>query len=281
MIITQGLSYQKLTTTLNGLEQTIHITEYEQGVNDNLCLLISKVSEAILPETPGNHIGQGETMDNYLPWQPDLRFIINGGFNHYRKNFYDWSHQNFHVGDPVGLVKIREHFYEDYVDLQYYGFLVQEKKGETWRISKTVQKHEKYILGCTPLLIFERHNVDLPPELMAPVKAGTINPPSILGHGLQCHPRTAVGLKDNTLYFITVEINEAGGCTLPDLQLLGQTLALDSLLNLDGGGSSQFRLKHNAEIIRNFVSPEDESRILGHTLVIFDKTLKKLINHMN
>jgi hypothetical protein len=276
--ITLGLSYHEIKQQFQGQEQIIHITQYNPTINSNLTLLISKVSEAILPNTFNNHIGEGDNIDNYLTKQKAVRFIINGGFSHYRKNFYEWEHQNFNVGDPVGLIKIREHFFEDYLNLEHYGFLVQKTKGDLWHIlpKEDLTTNEKYILGCTPLLIYNGKSLTIPTEVMTPVAIGTINPPSVLGHGLQNHPRTAIGVKDNILYFITVEGDntEHSGCTLLDLQQLGMELKLDSLLNLDGGGSSQFRLMTDQFTIQNNIAPEDKNRVLGHVLVIFDDSLK-------
>lgn len=68
--------------------------------------------------------------------------------------------------------------------------------------------------------------------------------------------------------------HQQGGCTLPELQELGLRLELDSFLNLDGGGSSQFRLRGPNEWVRNRVHPEDENRILGNVIVLFEETLK-------
>lgn len=276
-----GLSYQHLTPRLDEQEFSVHLTTYRQSANPGLTLLISKVSEAVLPNTPGNHVGHGDVMDGFIRKQPCVRFLINGGFNHYRKNFYAWPHQTFNVGDPVGLVKIREHLFEDFLDLEHYGFLVQQEKKAPWQILRREQLTltEKYILGCTPLLVYEGQRVHLPDDLMVPMAAGMVNPPSVLGHGLQRHPRTAVGLKDGELYFLTIEGNspEYDGCTLPELQELGIVLGLEALLNLDGGGSSQFRLRRGAgdsAWIANEVHDDDKSRILGHVLVIFDETLK-------
>lgn len=279
--ITKGLTYENIKTVINGKPQNIHVTTYEQGLNPDLTFLISKVSEAILPETQGNHIGEGANMDVFFSKQPSSRFVINGGFSHYRKDFYDWKHQSFNIGDPVGVVKIRNHFFEDYVDLAHYGFLVQNNKGASWEIlqQESISKNEKYILGCTPLLIFNKKKLEIAAQLMEPIVSGKINPPSILAHGLQNHPRTAVGIKANKLYFVTVEGNVKNehnyvGCSLPELQDIGLFLELDSFLNLDGGGSSQFRINDNKNIIKNSVAPEDEFRILGHVLALFDSSLK-------
>ena len=68
--------------------------------------------------------------------------------------------------------------------------------------------------------------------------------------------------------------DESGGCTLPELQDIGMKLGLRYFLNLDGGGSSQFRLWHKNGYIRNHIAPKDEKRILGHVLVLFDESLK-------
>lgn len=53
-------------------------------------LLLSKVSEAINPLQKGNEIGEGGTIDDFINHQPNLLFIINGGFNHHRKDFYNF-----------------------------------------------------------------------------------------------------------------------------------------------------------------------------------------------
>lgn len=236
-------------------------------------LLLSKVSEALNPLTPNNQIGQGGTMLEFLNKQQNALFVINGGFNHYRKNFYTWPHNNFNIGDPVGIVKIREHYYEDFLDINSYGFFVQEKKKSLWKIIKKneLNKSFKYILGCTPLLIFENHKIVLSDE-MKPVDPGVINPPSYLGHGLQKHPRSAVGIKDNYIYFIIVEQNnETNGCTLLELQDIGSFMKLEYFLNLDGGGSTQFYLHDTSkkEWIHNHILDEDKNRVLGNVIALF------------
>lgn len=269
------MRYSKDKTILEG--RTVWIIELENSFSNGSTLLLSKVSEAILPQTLGNHVGEGATIDKFLEKQSGVRFIINGGYNHYRKDFYEWSHDNFNVGDPVGLVKIREHYFEDVLDIEHFGFFIQKKKHEPWEIVKHNQlsKNEKYILGCTPLLIHDNEKIQLPIEKMQPVPKGKINPPSVLGHGLQYHPRTAIGIKNNQLIFVLVEgDNGQGGCTLPELQGIGSKLQLSAFLNLDGGGSSQFRIFENNQWIRNYVSEEDKNRILGNVIVLFEEKLK-------
>lgn len=275
--ITSGLFYEHCFLGNNNIGT--HIISYQQKDSNQLTLLISKISEAILPNTFNNHIGEGATFETFLEKQKGVRFLINGGFNHYRKNFYHWHHQNFNIGDPVGIVKIREHYFNDYINLEQYGFLVQKEKGKNWDIIQyeKLNHNEKYILGCTPLLIWKNEKTLLSDNLMKPVPAGEINPPSMLGHGLQYHPRTAIGIKDSTIYFIIVDNNNLGGCTLPQLQDIGQELNLDSMLNLDGGGSSQFRLIEKNDFGKKTIfnnNINDKNRILGHALVIFDENLK-------
>ncbi len=265
------MRYAKHTDLLAG--RSVWIIRIDNDFTGDLTLLISKVSEAITPAMPGNHIGAGAAMDEIIPAQPGIRFIINGGFSHYRKDFYDWPHQDFQVGDPVGVVKIRDHYYEDFRDIQGYGFFVQNEKRAPWRIIRyaDLNKTEKYVLGCTPLLIWNSEALALTVEKMQPLAQGTITPPSILAHGLQNHPRTAIGIQGRELVFVMVE---GEGCTLPELQHIGLQLELDAFLNLDGGGSSQFRLWDGTQYIKNAVSPEDEKRVLGHVLILFDESLK-------
>ncbi len=101
---------------------------------------------------------------------------------------------------------------------------------------------------------------------MIPLK-NEVNPPSYLDHGMENHPRTAVGIKNNKLIFIVVENI---GCTIKELQNIGLILQLDYFLNLDGGGSSQFRLYDNNQWIQNTVLEKDKTRVLGHALVLFE-----------
>ena len=97
--------------------------------------------------------------------------------------------------------------FEDFIDIENYGFLIQEEKMSPWQIKKfkDITLKEKYILGCTPLLIYE--NVGLPLPQMVSLEKDRINPPSVLSHGIDNHPRTAVGVKDNKLYFLLVDGN--------------------------------------------------------------------------
>lgn len=268
------MKYIKNTTILEN--RSVWVIEILNDFSKDYTLLLSKVSEAVLPNTVGNHIGEGATMDDFLLKQTGVKFIINGGYNHYRKNFYEWSHDKYNVGDPVGLVKIREHYFEDVLDIENFGFFIQTQKHQPWEIVKynRLTKNEKYILGCTPLLIYNHEATVLPHEKMQPMLPRVINPPSKLGHGLQHHPRTAVGIKDNNLVFVLVEgDSNLGGATLLEMQQLGLKLGLKSFLNLDGGGSSQFRIFDNNQYISNYVASEDKNRILGNVIVLFDKNL--------
>jgi len=260
-----ALSYTCRCVGTNG-DLRLHTITLDQARDGGQGLLISKVSEALLPATLGNHRGEGGTLDRFLASQPPVRFIINGGFNHYRKGFYDWPHQNFHVGDPVGLVKIREHLFDDFIHREDYGFLSQAARGAPWRVADRVDRGCKYILGSTPLLLLNGAARPLPALMSAPAP-GRVTPPSVLWHGRQRHARTAVGTRGGALVFL---LAESPGCTLAELQALGLDLSLDSLLNLDGGGSSQFRLfGDDGTVVRNHVAAADRDRVLGHVLTIF------------
>jgi hypothetical protein len=262
--VVPGLLYGAGRQAFGENYQIVHVLEWQQEINPDLTLLVSKVSEA------------GGTFDDFIQNQPDTRLLVNGGFSHYRKDFYRWPHQAFNVGDPVGLVKIRHHFFEDRLTPDLYGFLTQKNKGEEWMIvtEEDVDRNAKYILGCTPLLIQKGLPLQVPESFLQPVPSGTVNPPSVLGHGLERHPRTAVGTKDRTVVFVTIEGQGGGGCTLLELQGLGLSLGLDAFLNLDGGGSSRFRLITENGPIESGVEPEDKERILGHVLVLFDRSLR-------
>jgi len=263
----------------SGRQEHVHFINYFQHTDPNLSMIISKSSEAVAPNVDGNIVGDGASLDGIIQAQPGIRFIINAGFNHYRKDFYNWKDQNFNVGDPVGIVKIRDNLFEDYLDIKHYGFLVQETKWDQWKIVdfEHLDKDSKYILGCTPFLIHNSQAMIIPTEEMIPVKEGEINPPSFLGHGMQIHPRTAVATVGREIVFIIVENNPdgTGGCTLEELQRLGMSMGFESMLNLDGGGSSQFRLMTDeGHVFSNYVLPEDASRVLGHSIIIFDESLK-------
>lgn len=267
--ITNGLFYENFLHKSN----KVHMIKLEQQSNAFLTLLLSKLSEAINPNIVGNHIGAGGRLSDVFQLQKGIRFIINGGFNHYCKDFYDWPHQNYNIGDPVGIVKIREHSFHDCFDTQYYGFLIQKNKGDKWSIVNypNLTPHCKYILGCTPLLIYKSEPLTIPKHLTAALPVEKINPPSVLAHAGTPHPRTAVAIKDNDIYFINVE--GSPGITLDELRLIGMEKKFDALLNLDGGGSAQFKIiTDSKEIIANTVS--DRDRILGHCIIIFDEQLK-------
>jgi hypothetical protein len=262
-----GLTYQQLGTPTS----IIHVIRYDQQLT-HLKLVLSKTSEALQPDVPGNHVGDGGTFHELIGSQPDLRFAINGTYNHYRKNFYSWHHDDYLVGDPVGLVKIREHVYNDNPHLEYNGYL-QRRLDKSWVISDEANMSGKYVLSSRPLLIHDSSTVDLPFHEMEAVAEGTVNPPSYLNHGLQRHARTAVGTVGSVLMFIVAESQETAtsqGLTLPELQQVGEYLKLSSMLNLDGGGSSRFWLKtEGGDIIRNRTAPDDEDRILGNMLMLF------------
>lgn len=270
-----GLRYAKFLADVNDQSSTLHVISYPQHY-EHLKLITSKSSEALAPNQKGNHVGEGGTFEELVQSQPDLRFIVNGTYNHYRKRFYEWQHDSYEVGDPVGYVKIRDYIYSDVMYETLNGYLVQNDDG--WKILDTRPSESKYVLSSRPLLIHGGTQLSLPIEEVTPVAEGVVNPPSFLGHGLQNHARTAVGAsQSDELIFIVAEGEGAGksaGISLPQLQEFGSYLGLTTLLNLDGGGSSRFWLKaEDGTIFENRVADEDRNRVLGHTLMMFSSHL--------
>jgi hypothetical protein len=271
-----GLRYAEFLVEANGQSSTLHTIAYPQQHN-HLKLIASKSSEALAPNLQNNHVGEGGTFDDLVQSQPDLRFIVNGTYNHYRKSFYEWQHDLYEVGDPVGYVKIRDNIYSDVMYETLNGYLVSDDEGG-WKISGVRPPESKYVLSSRPLLIHNEMQLSLPIEEVTPVAEGVVNPPSFLGHGLQNHARTAVGASQNDeLVFVVAEGEGAGtsaGISLQQLQEFGTYLGLKTLLNLDGGGSSRFWLKaEDGTILENRVADEDKDRILGHTLMMFSANL--------
>lgn len=270
-----GLKYEQFHVSGKHGSTTGHIIWYDQNLS-HLNLVISKASEALNPETALNHTGAGGTLEQLIASQKDLRFIINGTFNHYRKHFYKWDHNNFNIGDPVGYVKIRNLIYEDIALNTLNGFLFLEGKSH-WKIVGDKPTHSKYILGSRPVLIQDSKAIDISLSEFLNIEQHKITPPSYLIHGPEAHARTAVGNKDDSLGFIVIEgdgANEQKGVTLHELQEFGMTAGFETLLNLDGGGSSRFWLKTEDNLtIQSSVPEEDKERILGHTLMLFSSKL--------
>jgi hypothetical protein len=267
-----GLIYQVLTTEYSH----VHVIEYNQKLQ-HVKLILSKASEALKPRIKNNHMGEGGTFSDIVSTQPDLLFAVNGTYNHYRKDFYPWHHNNYLIGDPVGLVKIRDNYYNDNPHPHHNGYL-QRRLDKTWEIADTPLMENKYILSSRPLLIHNFETIQLPLEEMNPAPINTITAPSFINHGLQQHARTAVGVKGDNLVFIIAESEEteiSKGLTLPELQKVGEHLKLESLLNLDGGGSSRFHLRQESttKSFYNKTSAEDENRVLGNTLMLFSTHL--------
>lgn len=272
-----GLRYASFAIEFEGQTSVAHAIIYPQQ-QKHLKLIASKSSEALSPDAANNHVGEGGTFEQLILSQPDLRFVINGTYNHYRKSYYQWHHDDYEVGDPVGLVKIRDKTYHDLAYASLNGYLSRDEKSH-WNITNVPAMESKYILSSRPLLIEKGREVALPLEEMSPVPDGMVNPPGFLGHGLQNHARTAVGASPgDELVFIVAEGEGAGksaGISLLTLQAFGKHLGLSTLLNLDGGGSSRFWLRcEDGSTIESAVAEEDESRILGHSLMLFSDKLK-------
>lgn len=269
-----GLTYQKFDAIFSSTQCRVHVITYDQKLT-HLKLILSKTSEALEPNSRDNHTGEGGTLEDLVHTQPDLRFAVNGTYNHYRKEYYQWHHNDYRVGDPAGFVKIRDHLYDDNPHKAYNGYL-QRTLNKTWEITDSPDITSKYILSSRPLLIHNGENIVLPLAEMEPAPPNTVTPPSFLHHGLQHHARTAIGVKGDNLLFVIAESEEtetSKGVTLPQLQELGSHHGLESFLNLDGGGSSRFWLKdEGGDFVQSLTAPDDENRILGNMLMLFSTT---------
>lgn len=285
-VVTEGLTRLHFRGSLFGRMQNINAVEYEQEKNPKLTLLISKISEAMSPKMAGRHRGPGAPLADVPSLQPGIRFMINGGYSHYRHNYYPWP-TSFEIGDPVGLTIIRDHQWVSVTaaaDLKRFGFFVQTQSGFPFAILNYDQVqavlHAKYILSCSPLLIEDDQYVSLKQMRAYPLWPGEVNPPGHLGHVFHPNPRTAVGIRSNgDLVFVTVDGRSVGGSSgmeIAELTALMRTLQARTALNLDGGGSTQTHLAISGRQVSivNHVDPEDSRRDIGNALIIFDESLK-------
>lgn len=93
---------------------------------------------------------------------------------------------------------------------------------------------------------------------------------------LQRHPRTAVGIKDNKIYMITVDGRQPGysdGMTLYELVdfLLGQ--GVEDAINLDGGGSTTMAVRKQGDAVAKLANnPSDgRERYVGNSLQLISE----------
>ncbi|WP_081643094.1 phosphodiester glycosidase family protein [Sphingobacterium paucimobilis] len=107
------------------------------------------------------------------------------------------------------------------------------------------------------------------------VKEGAVTTsPDLTSLSSSRHPRTAAGYtKDNILYFAVVDgrkFDYSNGLTIPDLAQFMYGLGCEEAINLDGGGSSTFIIRHPKSAtyqVRNRVSDGYE-RSVGNGWVI-------------
>ncbi len=281
--LSPGLTYKSYHGELFGAPQNIRVAEYQQGNNPQLTLLVSKISEAITPGVSGNHRGTGVPLNHIPKVQPGIRFMMNGGYSHYRKDYYPWP-TSFEVGDPVGYTQIRRNIWlsvRDPEELRFYGYLVQRSKGAHFEVldySDFVRMGEaQYVLSCSPFMIRNGDMVMLDKMGAFPLPEEAINPPGHLGHLFRANPRTMIGIReDNTLVFVTVDgrnEDHSKGFTIAEMTALMRVLNVKNAVNFDGGGSTLMYVKRdNSE--GEVVNQTELERAIGNALIIFDESLK-------
>lgn len=89
----------------------------------------------------------------------------------------------------------------------------------------------------------------------------------------QRHPRTAVGIKDNKLYMVTVDGRQPGvsdGMTLYEFTELLLSQGMEDALNLDGGGSTTMAVRKQGDAVIKLANvPSDgRERYVGNSIQI-------------
>jgi len=85
------------------------------------------------------------------------------------------------------------------------------------------------------------------------------------------HPRTCIGITDDSIKFITVDgrSSKAQGMSLPELQEYLKGLGCLNAINLDGGGSTTMWIKKTGVV--NFPSDKSGERPVSSAILIIDK----------
>jgi len=278
----EGVILKTFTGTLYGRRQNLCMIEILQGEkrNPHLTPLVSKVSEALYPREPANHIGDGATIGEVFEVQTGAVIAVNLLFQHYLEDYYVWDGDRYYLGDPVGWNKIRSQVYGDPQEIEKrkdWGYLCQKEKGAPFEVLPPVSGERltgyHYAVGCGPLICHD-HQIRPLQEIEAePLHPNAICPPGNLGHLFDRAQRTVVGIKDDgTLVFLTVDGRQpdfAEGMNYAELSGLVQTLGWYSALNLDGGGSTAIYDRENGFL--NHPKEGDEKRKLCTLFLICNK----------
>lgn len=93
---------------------------------------------------------------------------------------------------------------------------------------------------------------------------------------LQRHPRTAVGIKDNKIYMVTVDGRQPGysdGMTLYELVEFFLSQGVDDAINLDGGGSTTMAVRKQGDAVAKLTNnPSDgRERYVGNSIQLISE----------
>lgn len=116
---------------------------------------------------------------------------------------------------------------------------------------------------------------------------GNIAPSSELSktkNAFQSHPRTAVGLRGDKLFWVTVDGRQPGyseGVTLEELGQIMLNLGAEQALNLDGGGSTAMVIRQPGDFTHSLANKpaEGRERVVSNSLQLINTApLGSLIN---
>jgi len=116
-----------------------------------------------------------------------------------------------------------------------------------------------------------KHAVAGSPRL---IEKGQVSPDiTTRADGKQRHPRTAVGIKDNKLYMVTVDGRQPGvsdGMTIYELTEMLLSQGIQEALNLDGGGSTTMAVRKQGDAVIKLANiPSDgRERYVGNSIQI-------------
>lgn len=106
------------------------------------------------------------------------------------------------------------------------------------------------------------------------IKDGKVSPEiESRGDAKERHPRTAVGIKDNKLYLVTVDGRQPGvseGMTLYEFTELLLAQGIENAVNLDGGGSTTMAVRKQGDAVIKLANvPSDgRERYVGNSIQI-------------
>lgn len=279
--IGSGLNLFKFTGKMFGSNQKISVLRLEDPshAGSQYQLRVIKSNDAIRHSEDDPKIDMTKAIQEI----PGAIALVNGGYFHYRKNFYPWPKEDkFEADDPVGALMVNGKCIS-----------VNPKDKPLWGMLKIFQDHHckiseedmeekdiKDVLGCAPVLIKKGKRTDLHSRtLEATAKVFNASPPGrFVDHIHDKHPRTLIGVKeDGTTFLVSVEgrEREAEGMNNDELAELMSFLGVRDALNLDGGGSTQMLLKNTEDSSIQWIVKSADKRVdersVATALAIVDK----------